>query len=178
MTVDPTQITLPPSEGNETDQERFEDTIEEEADMPAKDMPSPYSKDAPKFNFEKPGELNRYIQRLEELFEKHSIEEDKEKIKYLGAYADVRTEKEWEAMTSYEGTFVAHKKEIIASYPEASNEVRGSIKELRRIRDEHSGITCQDLTRLQAYKRAFVAEAKKLQADPPLLSNHEAIKFS
>lgn len=177
--MDPTQRTLPFTERDEPEQEIFEDPIneEEELDMPTKDMPSPYSKDAPKFNFEKPSELNRYIKRLEELFVKHSIEDDKDKIKYLGAYADARTEKEWEAMSSYNETFAAHKKEIISSYPEASNEARGSIKELRRIRDEHSGITCQDLTRLQAYKRAFVAEAKKLQADPPLLSNHEAIEI-
>jgi hypothetical protein len=51
------------------------------------------------------------------------------------------------------------------------------MKELKRIRDSYSGITCQDLTRFQAYKRAFVAEAKRLQTDPALLSNHEAIEF-
>ena len=175
--MDPTQINLPFSEENELEQIFEEPNQEDELDMPTKDMPSPYSKDAPKFNCDKPSELNRYIKRLEELFTKHSIEDDADKIKYLGAYADARTEKEWEAMSSYDGTFAEHKKEIISSYPEASNEARGSIKELRRIRDEYSGITCQDLTRLQAYKRAFVAEAKKLQAEPALLSNHEAIEI-
>jgi len=141
-------------------------------------MPSPYARDAPKFSSDQPEELNHYIRRLEELFTKHGVDADKDKNRYLGAYADARTEKEWEAMDSFEkGTFAEHKKEIIDSYPEACNEVHGSMKELKRIRDSFSGITCQDLTRFQAYKRAFVAEAKRLQTDPALLSNHEAIEF-
>jgi hypothetical protein len=176
--VDPTQVPLPVPEETETD--NFEDAIEpdETSDMPSKDMPSPYARDAPKFHYEKPEELNRYIRRLEELFSKHSIDDEHEKIKYLGAYADARTEKEWEAMATYDlGVFENHKKEIIDSYPEASNEARGSIKELKRIRDSFLGITCQDLTRLQAFKRAFTAEAKRLQTEPAMLSNHEAIEF-
>ena len=65
---------------------------------------------------------------------KYSIDDNKEKIKYLGAYADACTKKEWEAMSSYEvGVFEDHKKEIIDSYPEASNGAHGSIKELKRI---------------------------------------------
>lgn len=171
----------------ESENEHFEDAIEsvtidppiEELNMPgSKDMPSPYARDAPKFNSEKPEELNRYIRRLEELFIKYNVEDDQEKIRYLGAYTDARTEKEWEAMASFEaGVFADHKKEIIDSYPEASNEARGSMKELKRVRDSFSGITCQDLTKLQSYKRAFVAEAKKLQKVPALLSNHEAIEY-
>jgi hypothetical protein len=113
--------------------------------MAPKDMPSPYARDAPKFSSDQPEELNRYIRRLEELFTKHGVDADKDKNRYLGAYADARTEKEWEAMDSFEkGTFAEHKKEIIDSYPEACNEARGSMKELKRIRDSYSGISCQD----------------------------------
>jgi len=171
-------VPLPVPEEPDTD--NFVDAVEPEdsVNMPSKDMPSPYARDAPKFSSEKPEELNRYIRRLEELFTKYAIEDDLEKIRYLGAYADARTEKEWEAMASFdEGVFANHKKEIVDSYPEASNEARGSMKELKRVRDSYSGITCQDLTRFQAYKRAFVAEAKRLQTEPALLSNHEAIEF-
>ena len=75
------------------------------------------------------------------------------------------------------GTFVEHKKEIIDSYLEACNEAHSSMKELRRIRDSYSGISCEDLTRFQAYKCAFIAEAKRLQSEPALPSNHEAIEF-
>ena len=47
----------------EPDTDNFVDTVEPEdsVNMPSKDMPSPYAKDAPKFSSEKPEELNRYI---------------------------------------------------------------------------------------------------------------------
>ena len=91
---------------------------------------------------------------------------------------DPRTENEWEGMYSYaEGTFADFKKEIIESYPEASNQTRGSIKELKRIRDQYSGITPWDISRLAAFKRAFIAEVKKLQKPPALLSNHESVEY-
>ena len=68
--MDPTQVPLPVPEEPDTD--NFVDTVEPEdsVNMPSKDMPSPYAKDAPKFSSEKPEELNRYIWRLEELFYK------------------------------------------------------------------------------------------------------------
>ena len=69
------------------------------------------------------------------------------------------------------------KKEIIESYPEASNQTRGSIKELKRIRDLYSGITPWDISCLAAFKRAFIAEVKKLQKPPALLSNHESVEY-
>ena len=74
----------------------FEDAQEQEevVNMAPKDMPSPYARDAHRFNSDKPEELNHYIQRLEELFTKHGVDENKDKIRYLGTYADARTEKE------------------------------------------------------------------------------------
>jgi hypothetical protein len=141
----------------------FEDAIEPEevVDMAPKDMPNPYARDAPKFDSSKPKELNRYIRRLEELFVKHGVDNDREKVRFLGAYADARTEKEWEAMDSFTtGTFADHKKEIIDSYPEASNEARGSMKELRRIRDSYDDITCEDLARFQSYCRNMTKSSR------------------
>lgn len=144
--------------------------------MSSNDMPSPDTRDAPKFHYEKPRELNRFIRRVEELFEKHGVKLDTDKIKYLGAYADARTEREWEAMSSSaSGNFAMFKKEIIESYPEANDEMRGSMIELKRIINCYSNLMPEDLVQLQAYRRAFTAEAKKLQADPPLLSNHEIV---
>ena len=141
-------------------------------------MPEPYARDAPKFHYDRPEELNRFIKRVEELFKTHKIEDDREKIRYLGSYADPKTENEWEGMMKYaDGTFTEFKKEIIESYPEASNQTRGSIKELKRIRDMYSGISPADITRLAVFKRAFIAEVKKLQKDPALLSNHESVEY-
>jgi hypothetical protein len=146
--------------------------------MSSNDMPSPDTRDAPKFHYENPRELCRFIRRVEELFEKHGVKSDTVKIKYLGAYADARTEREWEAMTSSaSGNFTMFKKEIIESYPEADNEMRGSMIELKRIISCYSNLKPDDLVQLQAFRRAFTAEAKKLQADPPLLSNHEIVNL-
>jgi hypothetical protein len=144
--------------------------------MSSNDMPSPDTRDAPKFHYEKPRELNRFIRRVEELFEMHGVKSNTAKIKYLGAYADARTEREWEAMSSSaSGNFASFKKEIIESYPEANDEMRGSMIELKRIINCYSNMMPEDLAQLQAYRRAFTAEAKKLRADPPLLSNCEVV---
>jgi hypothetical protein len=148
----------------------------EQFKMSSNDMPSPYSRDAPKFDYKNPQELNRFIRRVEELFDKCGIDSDDEKIKYLGIYADARTEREWEGMSSHaSGNFSSFKKEIVESYPEAYYEMRGSMIELKRIINRYSDLMPEDMVQLQAFKRAFVAEAKKLRADPPLLSNREAV---
>ena len=80
----------------EPDTDNFVDAVEPEdsVNMLSKDMPSPYARDAPKFTSQKLEELNRYIRRLEEFFTKYAIEDDLEKIRYLGTYADACTEKE------------------------------------------------------------------------------------
>ncbi len=163
--MDPTSIPLPIQEEDESDT------------MPSK-MPNPFGKEAPKFNWDKPEELNRFIRRVKELFTTHEVNDDKEKIKHLCSYADSRTEREWFGMNSYAaGTFEDFVKEIIESYPEASNETRGSMKELKRIRDNYTGISPGDLSKLQAFKRSYIAEAKKLLQEPPLLSNHESVEY-
>ena len=61
--VDPSQIPLPVPIENETDTDNFEDAIDtdEILNMLSKDMPSPYTRDTPKFQSEKPEELNCYI---------------------------------------------------------------------------------------------------------------------
>jgi hypothetical protein len=144
--------------------------------MSSASMPSPYAEDAPKFHYDKPEELNRFIRQVEELFEKFGVKTDTDKIKYLGAYADARSEREWQGMSSHTaGNFSDFKKEIIASYPEASEEIRGSLRGLRKIVDKYSQISPADLTQLQAFRRAFSAEAIKLQYEPPLLSNLEMV---
>jgi len=58
-----------------------------------------------------------------------------------------------------------------------SNQTQGSIKELKRIRDKYSGITPWDISQLVAFKCMFIAEVKKLQKPPALLSNHESVEY-
>jgi hypothetical protein len=48
-----------------------------------------------------------------------------------------KTESEWEGMqTRATGTFTDFKKDIIESYPEASDQMHSSIKRLKRIRGQ------------------------------------------
>jgi len=114
-----TKIPLAVQEGTEEDEFI---NLEEQTSVTMTKMPDPYARDAPKFHYDRPEELNRFIKRVEELFKSNQIDDDREKIRYLGSYT--------------EGTFADFKKEIIESYPEASNPTWGSIKELKRICDK------------------------------------------
>ena len=66
VSEEPIEVPLPIPKEPEPE---FEDAIEPEevVDMAPKDMPSPYARDAPKFDSSKPEELNHYIRRLEEV---------------------------------------------------------------------------------------------------------------
>ena len=91
---------------------------------------------------------------------------------------DACAEREWGGISSSEsGNFAQFKQEIIESYPEAIDEMRGSMIELKRIISCYSNLMPENLVQLQAFRQAFSAEAKRLQADPPLLSNHEVNLF-
>ncbi|EDQ99030.1 uncharacterized protein LACBIDRAFT_335402 [Laccaria bicolor S238N-H82] len=58
-------------------------------------MPLPGSRGAPNFDKEKPIELLRFIDQMEDLFTEHGIDDDQEKKKQLGRYTDQMTEFEW-----------------------------------------------------------------------------------
>ena len=61
-----------------------------EVELPMADknkMPNPQSRDAPSFDADKPEELLRFINRMEDLYKKHGIDNAKDKIEMLGKYA-------------------------------------------------------------------------------------------
>lgn len=139
-------------------------------------IPAPGARDAPFFKSEVPSELNRFIRRMEDLYAKHSITDAEEMIRELGKYADARTELEWQALPSYGGKdWKAFRKEVIEEYEEASDEERGSLKRLDKLCKLHTPVDIDELGDLQALKRGFNAEAKKLLVAPAVLSNREAV---
>ena len=139
-------------------------------------MPAPGTKDAPKFDKERPSELNRFISRMEDWFAKAGVTDGEERIVALGKYADVKSEKEWKYLKTYDGKdWMAFKKELQGEYVEALDEELGSLKELRRICKAHHDIYSTDLAELQDLKREFLAEAKCLLKAPATLSNREAV---
>ena len=151
-----------------------------EVELPMADktkMPNPQSRDAPSFDADKPEELLRFINRMEDLYKKHGIDNAKDKIEMLGKYADARSENEWRYLKTYNGNdFTKFKKELINSYPEAADQEHGSLKKLARLCKEYRGLEQTDLNDLQALVRGLKAEVAKLQTPPALLSNREAVE--
>ena len=153
-----------------------EEPVREAATADKSRMPNPQSRDAPSFDADKPEELLRFINRMEDLFKKHGITGNGERIVTLGKYADARSENEWRYLKTYkERDFEKFKNELINSYPEAADQERGSLKKLNRLCKEHKGIEQTDLVELKALVRGFNAEVSKLQEPPALLSNREAV---
>lgn len=148
-------------------------------------MPFAGSREAPKFDQEKPGELLRFFKTLEEYFTKNHIVDAQQKKEFAGKYADVVTERDWEGMATYEAphSWTDFKNEIISLYPEASTLARGSLNALERLCKENSRIGCQDVVELKTLKRKFQGEVNRIMATgigapPAIISNRELVKMA
>jgi len=144
-----------------------------------KQMILPGNRDAPKFSATKPKELRRFIRQMEDLWREAGIEESEEKKESLGKYADQESEEEWKALDTYG---ISHgweefKKEILENYPEAAAAERGTPARIRHIVKETDGIELGDVSKLYAYRRAFLAEANKLMKAPAVMSNRELVEL-
>lgn len=139
-------------------------------------MPANTSRDAPKFDPDRPGELIRFFKLVEDLFKQCSVTDVAEQKDYAGRYTDSQTEREWQAMDSFDnGTWEKFKAEVIASYPEAKSLTNGSLKALRDICKTHSRLSIKDNSELKSLKRKFNAESKKLLTPPSIISNRELV---
>lgn len=144
-----------------------------------KTMPIPGSRDAPKFSSTKPKELRRFITQLEDLWKEAEVTEGREKKQSLGKYADQDTEEEWKALETFDDgySWAEFKKELLDNYPEASAAERGTPARIRQIVREADKIELGDTAKLYTYRRAFLAEAKKLQKSPAVMSNRELVEL-
>lgn len=149
--------------------------------QPKMAMPSNTSRDAPKFDPEKPEELIRFFRLVEDLFTKNGITDFVDKKDYLGRYTDSQTEREWSAMDAYDnGPWETYKEEILRSYPEATDLQAGSMKALKRICSEYKRLGIHHLVELKAFRRKFKAECKRLTTigaagGDLILSNREQV---
>lgn len=147
--------------------------------MSQQNMPIPGSRDTPKFDENEPTELLRFIDRMEDLFQKHLtvVLSDEDKKKAIGKYMSARTEAEWKVLPSFSDqnkSWSDFKKEVITSYPEAFNLQRGTIATLDKICNEYRGsarVSVTELTELAALVCKFRAEATKLLTPPAVLSS-------
>ena len=144
-----------------------------------KKMVAPGTRDAPKFDSKKPQELRRFLLRMEDLWKEAGIKDDAEKKASLGKYADQDSEEEWKALETYESgnTWEEFKDELLENYPEAAAAERGTPMRIRQVCYDARGIRLGDLATLYAFRRAFLAEAKKLAKPPAAISNRELVEL-
>jgi hypothetical protein len=147
--------------------------------MGNKTMVAPGTRDAPKFSSKKPQELRRFVRQIEDLWREASVEDDELKKCSIGKYADQESEEEWAAFDTYEKghTWEEFKAELIENYPEAAAAERGTPARIRQLCEETRGIRLGDLTALYAFRRSFMAEAKKLVKKPAAMANRELVEL-
>ena len=147
-------------------------------DPARKYMPQPDCREAPKFKNDEPSGLIRFLERMEELWKECSINDDRIKVKTVGRYADPQSESEWKALTHFEnGTWNEFKTELISSYPEAIDQVEGSLPRLREVCRANPRIGVRDEAPLKKLKREFMAQATRLLLiKPPIISNRELVE--
>jgi len=142
-----------------------------------KSMPLPGSRGAPFFDKNKPIELLRFLDQMEDLFEEYGIRNDQEKKKKLGKYADQQTEFEWKAFNEFDEniSFADFKKALIDDYPDAQMAGKGTLTALKIVCKENSKLLESDYAELKALTRSFRAQQKLLLAPPVLVSNRELV---
>ncbi|KAJ3990639.1 hypothetical protein F5050DRAFT_1582587, partial [Lentinula boryana] len=134
-------------------------------------MPRPGSRDAPKLTAEgtdDPMKVRRYFDDLENLFSDCSITSDEDRKKWTVRYPEEQVAWEWKAMTEFSsstGTFLEFKKAVLSSYPGATDEERGTMRELNRLFKKYKNIASDDLDDYMALVRRFRAVKKEL--NPP-----------
>ena len=143
----------------------------------SKTMPLPGSRGAPNFDKEKPIELLRFIEQMEDLFKEYGIDEDQDKKRYLGKYMDQKTEFEWRAFETYDSSssYEEFKTALIDDYPEAKMAGKGTLANLRKICKGYQRIHVDDFADLKGLTRSFKAEQKLLLKPPALVSNRELV---
>jgi hypothetical protein len=145
----------------------------------AKAMISPSARDAPRFSSDRPQELRRFLRMMEDLWKDANIKDDEEKKASLGKYADQESEEEWKAFENYPrgNSWASFKEELVANYPEAAEAERGTPARIKQVCRDMKGIRLGDLGALYAFRRAFMAEARKLAQAPAAMANRELVEL-
>ena len=142
-------------------------------------MPKPGQKNAPTFDPEKPEELGRFFDRLEEWFEEDNVKEDVEKKKKTVRYLDVDSEIQWKAFAKFtEGTYAEFKTQVMAAYPKAEEVMKGSVSALKRKIKQIGPIEVDERDELLSLIRIMTAEVAKLKKiTPPIHTNRELVEL-
>ena len=147
--------------------------------MGDKKMIVPGSRDAPKFSSASPEGLRRFIRLMEDLWKDAGVVRDDVKKSMIGKYADEDCEEEWAAFKTYGRghSWDEFKEELIENYPEAAAAERGTPARIRQLCMETSKVSLGDMPSLYAFRRAFMAEARKLLKPPAVMANRELVEL-
>ena len=149
------------------------------APMTTRKMPKPGEKNAPIFDPEKPEELGRFFERMEDWFADEAIEKDLDKKRRIVKYLDADSEIQWKALSTFlEGTFEDFKAEVMASYPKAEEVMKGSVNALKKKIKKLGPIATDDRDELLSLVRIMTAEVLKLKnISPPIHTNRELVEL-
>ena len=142
-------------------------------------MPKPGDKNAPTFDPDKPEELGRFFDRVEDWFMDDDIEEDAEKKRRIVKYLDADSEIQWKALSKFrDGTYQEFKSQVMSSYPAAEEVMKGSVSALKRKIKKIGPVATEERNELLALIRIMTAEVLKLKKiSPPIHTNRELVEL-
>jgi hypothetical protein len=140
-------------------------------------MPQPGEKNAPYFDVDKPKELSRFFERMEDWFAEEAITADADKKKRIVRYTDVETEDQWKALPKFDnGTYSDFKEQVISCYPKAVDVSKGSVAALKKKIKQIGPVAADERDDLLALIRIMTAEVAKLKKiTPPIHTNRELV---
>lgn len=122
-------------------------------------MPKPGEKNAPVFDPEKPEELGCFFDRIEDWFKDEEIEDDQERKTRIIKYLDPDSEIQWKAFSTFAGgTYNEFKAQVMASYPDAEEVMKGSVTMLKRKIKKIGPVSPEDRSELLSLIRIMTAE--------------------
>lgn len=142
-------------------------------------MPKPGEKNAPVFEPEKPEELGRFFDRVEDWFQDEEIVDNVEKKKRIVRYLDADSEVQWKALSKFStGSYEEFKAQVMASYPAAEEVMKGSVTALKRKIKKIGPVAPDDRDELLSLIRIMTAEIMKLKKiTPPIHTNRELVEL-
>jgi len=140
-------------------------------------MPKPGEKNAPLFDPERPEELGRFFDRIEDWFLDDEVESDQEKKRRIVRYLDADSEIQWKALSKYiDGTYAEFKAQVMSSYPAAEEVMKGSVAALKRKIRKIGPVATDERDDLLSLIRIMTAEVMKLKKiTPPIHTNRELV---
>jgi hypothetical protein len=142
-------------------------------------MPKPGEKNAPSFDPEKPGELGRFFERMEDWFADEGILTDENKKKRIVRYLDADSEIQWKALSKFDnGSFAEFRAEVMESYPKAEEIMKGSVSGLKKKIRSIGPVAVDERDDLLQLIRVMTAEVVKLKKiSPPIHTNRELVEL-